>query len=488
MEFQKGERVVLNFDSGGVQRADLEASPTPSMAPSMATPFVGDILERAGAATAEPPVAPSLKASVNGFPEHRKRVPKVSAFKQRQAAAREKQKDVLAKGDQTLQTSRNSLRSTSELSDEKKAIDEENRRKLAAMSEQEIEEERRELLATLSPELIQKLLRRSDLSEGSNERDLYPEKMNDSSRTATDGVKTEEKTPQNASKKVQFADQEEELGTKNTSLHAQEDSEAQKNADQPTPAHDSSSSNLIDDPQPAVHFPTPPQPPDLDPSDPNFLQSLHEKYFPTLPYDPRSLSWMAPIDASDKSSAYHPSHTALNASDLRFDFRGALLAPSVSRSMPPDKGLHHHAAAPEAAGYTVPELAVTARSAVPAQRCVAYQTLGRILYRLGQGEFGVEKARRDGRAGAGMQGPVEVARDPNASDDDDDEDENGNEDGEDAGSAMASGLWRCMDEGRVIETLTAEANRTSGHLTARTFAQEALWNWRRGGGRKRRAV
>jgi hypothetical protein len=45
-----------------------------------------------------------------------------------------------------------------------------------------------------------------------------------------------------------------------------------------------------------------------------------------------------------------------------------------------------------------------------------------------------------------------------------------------------------MDEGRVVETMTEEANREKGHLTARTFAQEALWNWRRGGGRKRQAV
>jgi hypothetical protein len=56
------------------------------------------------------------------------------------------------------------------------------------------------------------------------------------------------------------------------------------------------------------------------------------------------------------------------------------------------------------------------------------------------------------------------------------------------GSAMASGLWSCIEEGRVVETMTEEANKTKGHLTARTFAQEALWNWRRGGGRTRHAV
>jgi hypothetical protein len=49
-------------------------------------------------------------------------------------------------------------------------------------------------------------------------------------------------------------------------------------------------------------------------------------------------------------------------------------------------------------------------------------------------------------------------------------------------------LWKCIEDGRVIETMTEEANKERGHLTAKTFAQEALWNWRRGGGRKRHAV
>jgi hypothetical protein len=106
---------------------------------------------------------------------------------------------------------------------------------------------------------------------------------------------------------------------------------------------------------------------------------------------------------------------------------------------------------------------------------MAYQTLGRILYRLGQGEFGVEKPKQE------TDGPVRVVTDP------DEEGEEVTED-DDVGHYMAAGLWKCIEDGRVIETLTEEANKQKGHLTARTFAQEALWNWRRGGGRKRHAV
>ena len=58
----------------------------------------------------------------------------------------------------------------------------------------------------------------------------------------------------------------------------------------------------------------------------------------------------------------------------------------------------------------------------------------------------------------------------------------------DAGNALAAGLWKEVDEGNVLETLTEEARREAGHLSSRTFAQEALWNWRRGGGRTRAAV
>lgn len=198
------------------------------------------------------------------------------------------------------------------------------------------------------------------------------------------------------------------------------------------------------------------------------------------------MAWMAPIDPQDKTSPYHPSQTAFNASDLRFDFKGALLAPSIAREIPVTQGLHHHAAAPEAAGYTIPELAAMARSTVPAQRCVAFQTLGRFLYRLGKGEFGFEKVRQKTSI---EDGPVKVAKDPSKIDEDEEVDEDDVEvDMEDAASAMAAGLWYCVEEGRVVETLTEEANRDRGHLTSRTFAQEALWNWRRGGGRRRQAV
>lgn len=500
MEFQKGERVFLNFETGGVEKTDQEPQPEPSVLPAF--DFVGDILER-NPSSAAPPSAPSFKANATGFPAHRKRTPRVSAFKQRRAANELQPTAVPKAQDASSLHSAPPPRARFDPNDERRAIDEENQRRLDNMTEEEIEEERRELMANLDPALIQRLLNRSNIEaesnhqlhqpveqltpsetrttepelalqrrlfesnidDGSNEQHQWPEDKVETPEPTTQALETKEgpATKAPSSKKVSFAAPDE-----------QEDDEyakpqtAEGTSTVPPHTHGEEATG-------SLHFPPTPQPPDLDPDDPDFLKNLHTKYFPSLPYNPSTVEWMKPVDPTDKSSPYHPSQNALNASELRFDFKGTLLAPSVAREIPTNKGLHHHADAPEAAGYTIPELAVTARSAVPAQRCMAYQTLGRILYRLGQGEFGVEKPKQE------TDGPVKVATVP-----DEDEDEVAEDD--DVGHYMAAGLWQCIDDGRVIETMTEEANRERGHLTAKTFAQEALWNWRRGGGRKRHAV
>jgi RNA polymerase II-associated protein 1 len=113
---------------------------------------------------------------------------------------------------------------------------------------------------------------------------------------------------------------------------------------------------------------------------------------------------------------------------------------------------------PEAAGYTIPELAMLSRSTVPAQRCIAWQVLGRILFRLGKGEFG------------------------------------------ERGSTLVEGLWRNVEREGVVARMLAEANgekseqsqagglagtEKSGlgrHASAKAWATEGVWLWRFGGG------
>lgn len=485
MSLARGERVYFDFDNGNIEPAAPDSNDAPP--PALASAFVGDILERPAGGVAQPPVAPSLKSNASGFPTHKKRTPRVSAFKKERAAnamkanpqttTTQQTTDVRSEGAQTPKTG-------GEGADEKRQIDEENRQRLANMSQEEIEEEQRELLESLPPSLVQRLLSRANIDDGSNEVDWDAPKQEQRAEEIPEPKQQAPKEP--STKKVAFADPaskdtaaqpvERAPAAQSTSLESQSSAPASTTSDLTAELPDPSS-------QGSIHFPRPSQPPDLNPEDPAFLEQLHEKYFPNLSYDPSTLSWMTPIDPNDTASPYHPSHRAFNPSDLRFDFKGALLAPSAARNIPVDQGLHHHAAAPEAAGYTIAELAVMARSSVAAQRCVAFQTLGRFLYRLGSGEFGIEKVRR--RTG----GPVvQVAKDPNKAEEDEVDEDDIETDMEDAGSAMAAGLWKEVEEGKVIETLTAEAAREKGHLSSRTFAQEALWNWRRGGGRKRAAI
>jgi len=156
------------------------------------------------------------------------------------------------------------------------------------------------------------------------------------------------------------------------------------------------------------------------------------------------MAWMAPLNPeAEEQSAYSPTLDALHVSAIRFNFRGQLLPPRLSSQIPSTKGLHHHAHAPSSAGYTVPELAHLARSSYPAQRCIAYQTLGRILYRLGRGDFGRE------------------------------------------GEDLCEGLWQQMEQGRVVDQLVeAAAKGDAGNKSIWVTATEAVWLWRKGGGRK----
>ncbi|KAJ9148630.1 RNA polymerase II-associated protein RBA50 [Pleurostoma richardsiae] len=420
------------------------------------TLFIHDVKEKETGAV-KPPSFPQPKSTTTGFPEHKKRT-RVSAFKQkRHAEARTSGGDpntptLIVQPEPRLGARPPAANLEAE---EKRSIDRENRDALASMSPDQIEEARQELFNGLDPAIVQMLLRRANLDEStspspfdepSNETNKAAQaqpvesaptiKVEDASMAdtfddtapASDIKASEEKTIPKAPKKVSFVEDD-------------EPSTPPTDASQPPPLP--STDDLP--PTNTTHFPQPKPLPDLDPADPDFLETLHSKFFPSLPADPSKLAWMAPLptpdSVADRDSPYYPGQDSLPVSALRFDFRGALLPPRVSRAIPVSKGLHHHGEAPEAAGYTVPELGRLARSAVPAQRCIAFQTLGRILYRLGRGEFG---------PGDGT---------------------------------LAMGLWRCAKENRVLDSLleAADVPEGQGHRGSRAYAIEALWLFEKGG-------
>ncbi|KAL6804434.1 RPAP1-like protein [Trichoderma sp. SZMC 28012] len=412
------------------------------------TLLIGDIVERSEKGS-KPVEFPSGPISSTGFPQHKRRW-KPSAFKQQRNGG-------ASQPEQPQEP--NQAQSFEEV--ERRRIDRENQQKINDMTPQEISQAQEDIMKGLNPALIQRLLQRATIDEPDpNSPFNIPEPQNTQEASSSPPVIPEVQV-QDVSKAATVEDEtadvvesKPEPKSKSPSAAAVQTKSTKKIADNYD--EDREPSQIppdlfpITDLPKSTHFPVPPSLPDLDPSDPNFLATLHEKYFPNLPADPSKLAWMAPVPTqdspADKDSPYYP-HPEISVSALRFDFRGRFLSPRVSRSIPSSKGLHHHGEAPEAAGYTITELARLARSAVPAQRCIAFQTLGRILYRLGRGEWGTT-----------LNHPI------------------------------AMGIWSAVKEGRVLESLAEASMGEGGHRGSRAYAVEALWLFEKGGWREKLQV
>lgn len=443
----RGQRFHIPLDS------DDEPDEDHSSAQAQGLGFGGllkDVKERKASLDAKPPVSPRSKSSEAGFPAHKTRNAP-SKFKQRREIQVKELSRLERHADSNIASphlsepvgsnGNGSAASGQEIDvtigSMDPSIDQENKQRLAQMSEEEIEEARKELMEGLSPSLIQRLLQKANIDEGRNDStgEMHPHQ---------DEVSSPSKI---FLKKVTFEEPEAEQDPTSTIKPAKRNIPLSSDPDAPPlhPPPDLQPASQTPLPPPNMHFPKPPKPPDLDPSDPNFLSALHSNYFPSLPSDPSTMTWMAPIDPkAEEESVYSATQDSFTPSSLRFDFRGHLLPPRLSAQISQTKGLHHHAHCPSSAGYTIPELAHLARSAYPAQRCVAYQTLGRILYRLGRGDFGRE------------------------------------------GEDLCEGLWGLMDQGRVVEGMVAAAAKgeEGGNRSVWVTATEATWLWRKGGGRK----
>jgi len=412
-----GQRFELNLDADNWQFdvSENAADTSPLNA-------VKEIKERESSGV---PAAPTLKSTKTGFPEHRNRRAQ-SAFKQ------QKQRTTASDSDSAVQQrgpsdrailSQAAKKHGVDLSDTRQNadIDAENRSKINQMSVDEIEEARAELMAQFNPDKLNAFLKRANVDD---EHDQQQKEWDEhEAGRAVDPSK----------KSVAF--------TESPSLPQRTAVED----DLEDPGEDDDTITSHPPPSSTTHFPAPPRDKSdykpLDPNSESFLSDLKEHYFPDLPHDPSALSWLQdPTEAEQQASPYNPARTGFAPSALRFGFNGMLIPPSESLDIPTTKGLHHHGDAPSSAGYTVPELALLARSTLANQRCVAYQVVGRILYRLGRGDFGPR------------------------------------------GHELSEGLWTCIERERVIEVIMAEANRDKGHVSAKAYATEALWLWRRGGG------
>ncbi|KAH3686996.1 hypothetical protein WICPIJ_002021 [Wickerhamomyces pijperi] len=207
----------------------------------------------------------------------------------------------------------------------------------------------------------------------------------------------------------------------------------------------------------SLHFPVPPansyEPLDLNSAD--FSEKLHEKYFPDLPKDVKSLEWTQPLKPVSLEDTIIAS-----VSDLRFDFKGDIVLAQPGEVIDTTTGLYHHSENSNLKGYTLKELAHLSRSSVPGQRCLSLRTLGRILYKLGKEHehylIQPELIDEEGEVvGAG--------------------DEDVNEEGQRKFREM---IWDLVKELRIVETI--EEFTEDSNLSVRNYAVEALWMWRRG--------
>ena len=446
----RGQRFDIDLDSD--DEPDGVHFSQPGQAPGFNLGLVKDVRERTTSLDVRAPAAPKVKSSQTGFPTHkimtgpsrfkqtRENQPKGSSQIQRQTETNIASPPLSHLGSCNVNGSTaNGQQIDAPTRSKDPAIDQENKQRLAQMSDEEIEEARKELMGGLSPSLIERLLKKASIEEGENHtKDELGQSWDEEHSSAAQAF------PKRARFEESKTEHEQSLKIESANYPLASDPDAPP-VHPPPDLQPASQNPLPPSPPPNMHFPQAPKPPDLDPSDPDFLSALHSKYFPSLPSDPSTMAWMTPIDPkAERESAYSPAQESFTPSSLRFDFRGHLLPPRLSAQISQTKGLHHHAHAPSSAGYTVPELAHLARSAYPAQRCIAYQTLGRVLYRLGRGDFGRE------------------------------------------GDDLCERLWILMDQGRVGEGMVAAAAKggEGGNQSVWATATEAIWLWRKGGGRK----
>ncbi|KAF9355788.1 RNA polymerase II associated protein 1 [Mortierella sp. AD094] len=220
-------------------------------------------------------------------------------------------------------------------------IDEENKRKLSTMSQEEIEEERAELLRNLNPELVKKLMKRNNVQR----RVSFSE-----------GIKVEDKVVNIHNIRIAHNDS-------NFQAKRHEEEEG----DHPL--------------------------------------TLKKRYFADVPAEPEKLEWMGieGVENTDdgtrrtpgKSVAPGPQPYTVNEADppaahYRFDFSGMIVE---GKDTPIHMGLHHHGMDPTKAGYTLSELLHLIRSTVPSQRILPLNIVAKVLQNCRKSDYGSFEVR-----------------------------------------------------------------------------------------------
>ncbi|GMM58265.1 hypothetical protein DAKH74_048810 [Maudiozyma humilis] len=390
----------------------------------------------------------SMPRNESGFPALYK-PKKVSSWKARLKAKKEKEKVEVPRS-------------------EAQSIHADNIKRMSEMSEEEIMREKQELLEQLDPRLVRNLLRNINkrqegkapmFAEIEGASGTWVGGYNESLRglPALDEAQVNESLDIVPGPKKEQEEKEEEYPPLDDDDVAPLDYQMAQAVDH------TANEELLKD----VHFVSQSEdveeqtPLSLD--DPDFDEKLHARYFPQLPRDIDRMQWMQPVDSeAEPESVSRGTITAV--SDCRFDFRGDLVPPSREITSTTVSALHHHAQDPQLAGYTLLELDHLARSTFPAQRSIAIQTLGRILYRLGKQTYYQLVPEVDAKT-YHEDGSVKGVMDK-----------------------IYAMFWDLVKEIGIVKWLEYTAvEKNTRNLSVRNYAIDALWLWRQGGGDPREA-
>lgn len=195
---------------------------------------------------------------------------------------------------------------------------------------------------------------------------------------------------------------------------------------------------------PEIPTPTPPKGlPKIDPTiDDQSFDSHLRAFFPKTTTSVSQPEWTLPIHPAEETFYSTPDATTAQPSTMRFDFNGQYIPATTSRSLPTHLGLHHHSLDPGAAGYTLSELAILARSVQPSQKCIALKIMGFVLADVARGSYEWD---------------------------------------------VTEGLWEEIERERVIEILldVAKGGReAAGNRSVQRYAEDAVTRWVDAGGPK----
>ncbi|OBA18046.1 hypothetical protein METBIDRAFT_80129 [Metschnikowia bicuspidata var. bicuspidata NRRL YB-4993] len=405
--------------------------------------LIGDIVEHEASAPSNPVV--DQHAAASGFPQLRK----FEGLKPRNSRFRSGGPRLSPAESKMHAGARHSAPKDEESLTEAQRIHRENLEKISALTEDELTHEREELLQGLDPRLVQTLLRRTEARVADHDHD-HAEGYGGWIGSGKNGASLPALNDQDVNRA---------LGIKSVSFR--EDVEDKEHAEGPDEDAEVAPEGyqIVPETQPEVHFPKPRparEDPDLDLDDPAFFSRLHEKYFPDLPKETSKLAWMTTPMPTHAVASYEA------IGDMRFDFKGNLVQlDQKARDTPTHLGLHHHAENPQLAGYTLGELVHLSRSVVPTQRCLGIQMLGRVLHKLGLHKYNVMPVVGPGDAASGFEAAAHELM-----------------------GQFEDMMWDLVESLRVVESLTEASDETrTRNLSVRSYAIEALWLWKQGGGR-----